>query len=315
MTNQIPILLVGYNRPELMRRVLNCIEKWPYLKLYISIDGPKTVIDNDSVKLVHILVSEHLSTKKQAIRFMPHNLGSKKHMLDSLKWFFANESSGIILEDDCLPDETFYLFCKNLLSIYKDDKNVLMISGTHFNTIEHNPNIHTFSTFPHVWGWASWKDRVDNYLNIVNDPKTTNPLDAMKNVRGFGFINSVYWALIALNVKFSKIDAWDYQLALFAFKNNYLTAIPPINIVENIGFDVKPTNFFFKVNNFISQDKFSLINNDFYHTPPNKNSEYDLKFVTNVIESNRVITILKPLITLIFPKILILKIKRIIRPN
>jgi hypothetical protein len=309
MTSEKSVLLIGYNRPVHMQQVLDSLIDWPISNLYVSIDGPKSLDDFANVKSVQKIIQDHRVSGNQKYRFLQRNLGCKKHVLDALKWFFLFETEGIVLEDDCLPDISFYNFGKSSLDLYRNATEVLMVTGTRFNLQNSQPHLSTFSSFPHVWGWASWKDRVENYLENIENPEITSPLEAIKNTRGLGIINSLYWALISLNMKFNRIDTWDYQLALFAFKHKMLTFVPPINLIENTGFNSDSTNFFFKANKYISQKRGTLPVLENVYISPTKNLEYDRNFIAKVIKSSKLRTIFKPLGTLIIPKILIITLK------
>jgi hypothetical protein len=310
---EIPILIIGYNRPEFMKSLLDIVSNWQFSKLYISIDGPKSPEDYKDVEEVQKLIMNHQISKNQNIRFIQKNLGCKDHVLDALKWFYSNEESGIVLEDDCLPDDSFYIYSKTMLNEFKGEQKILMIAGTNFKEQSKSANSPIFSVFPHVWGWASWKDRIEEYLKTVHEPITTNPVEAFKNTKGFGLYHSIYWMLIALNMKYKKIDTWDYQLSLFAFRKKLYTIVPPVNIVENIGFNHKSTNFFFKVNSNIQQKKYSINIQSLPNPTVKQDLEYDHNFVTTIIRSNYITTSLKFLITLLFPKYFVYILKRALK--
>jgi hypothetical protein len=313
MGYELPILIIGYNRPEFIKSLLDIVSSWPFSKLYISIDGAKSPDDYKDVEEVQKLIVNHQISKNQNIRFIQENLGCRNHVLDSLQWFYSNEESGIVLEDDCLPDDSFYIYSKTMLNEFKGEQKILMIAGTNFKEQSKSSNIPIFSVFPHVWGWASWKDRVEEYLKTVHDPITTNPIKAFKNTKGFGFFHSVYWMLIALNMKYKKIDTWDYQLSLFAFNNKLYTIVPPVNSIENIGFNHKSTNFFFKVNSRLQQHKYSIKIQRLPNTTVKHNLEYDRNFVTTIVRSTYIMTSLKLIITLLFPKYFIHVVKKALK--
>jgi hypothetical protein len=88
-----------------------------------------------------------------------------------------------------------------------------------------------------------------------------------------------------------------------------LTFVPPINLIENTGFNSDSTNFFFKANKFISQKRGSLPFLENVYISPTKNLEYDKNFITKVIKSSKLRTILKPLGTLIIPRVIIITLK------
>ena len=42
--------------------------------------------------------------------------------VSATNWFFENEDYGIILEDDLVPDKSFFEYCEILLDKYKEKK-------------------------------------------------------------------------------------------------------------------------------------------------------------------------------------------------
>ena len=129
--NNIPILMIVYNRPEFTRKVFSKIAKYSNSKLYIAGDGPKNSKDK-------ILCQQEkdifINNKKIKIikNFSNKNLGCKIRVASAIKWFFSKEKFGIILEDDCLPGKDVFKFCAILLKKYEKNDEVLLVSGTKF---------------------------------------------------------------------------------------------------------------------------------------------------------------------------------------
>ncbi len=46
-----------------------------------------------------------------------------------LDWVFSQVKQAIILEDDCLPESSFFPFCETLLGRYAQDREVAMIGA------------------------------------------------------------------------------------------------------------------------------------------------------------------------------------------
>lgn len=73
---------------------------------------------------------------------------------------FENEEMGIILEDDCLPSQSFFWFCEELLERYKDDERIGHIGGCNFQKRIKRGNVdYYFSIYNYIWGWASWTNK------------------------------------------------------------------------------------------------------------------------------------------------------------
>ncbi len=89
--------------------------------------------------------------------FRDHNLGCKHGCISAIDWFFENEEMGIILEDDILPDHSFFKYCEDLLIKHYDDNTVIHINGANFSNDKlENDCSYFFSNLPVIWRWATW---------------------------------------------------------------------------------------------------------------------------------------------------------------
>ncbi len=146
---------------------------------------------------------------------------------------------GIILEDDCLPSQSFFWFCEELLERYKDDMRIGQIGGCNFQKgIKRGAADYYFSIYNHIWGWASWANRwkeFDVYLNKIKNDSFLNYIHQNANAKK-------YWKRIFKIMKNQGIDTWDYQWTFIAWNNNWLTITPNVNLVSNIGFGIDSTH-------------------------------------------------------------------------
>tara|TARA_B100001769_G_scaffold259618_1_gene239525 strand:- start:362 stop:769 length:408 start_codon:yes stop_codon:yes gene_type:complete len=129
---KIPILFLTYNRPNLTRKSLKEIIKINPYKIYIANDGPKNQADKIKVLEVRKIFKKIKTKIKIKTKYNNKNLGCKVSNVQAIDWFFKNEARGIILEDDCIANKDFFLFCENLLKKYYNNKNVFCISGSNF---------------------------------------------------------------------------------------------------------------------------------------------------------------------------------------
>ena len=128
----IPILLVFFTRENTALRTFERIRKVQPKKLYLACDGAredregeKEVVDNLRDKLLK-QVDWECEVKT---RFLNKNLGCSLGVSSAIDWLFENEEVGIILEDDCLPQKTFFPFMEEMLVRYKDDDRIGMVDG------------------------------------------------------------------------------------------------------------------------------------------------------------------------------------------
>jgi hypothetical protein len=164
----------------------------------------------------------------------------------SINFFFKKEKKGIILEDDVLPSKSFYFFCKKALQTYKNNKSILCITGFRFQKNK-NKNIY-LSKYPHIWGWATWRSSWKKY---DVDMKFWPKFKKMKRFKDFNFNKKEcnYWTKIFDKTYLKKINTWDFQWLAASWYYNKFCVIPPINLVQNIGFGLDAENT-------ISREKF-----------------------------------------------------------
>ncbi len=245
LTFKTPILFIIFNRPDTTFQVFKKIKELRPTKLYIVADGARNEKKNEDIlcsetrKILDLIDWECEVFKN----YSDINLGCKKRVSSGIDWFFENEEQGIILEDDCLPDQTFFKFCEEMLEKYKDDDRIGMISGDNFQFGKiKNEYSYYFSKYSHIWGWATWKRawaKYDVALSNWPDTKRQKGLDQIFGNKKDAF----YWSSIFDDVYNNKIDTWDYQWSYACFTNNYLSIMPSVNLISNIGFgDLQSTH-------------------------------------------------------------------------
>ena len=236
------VLFLVFNRLDATKQVFEAIRQAKPPRLYIAADGARANKEGevDKTQAVRDYIMQNIDWKCEVrTLFREENLGCKYAVSGAITWFFENEEQGIILEDDCLPSQSFFLFCEELLERYKDDMRVGQITGDNFqNGIKRGDGDYYFSVHNHIWGWATWRDRWKEYdvsLAGMEDVEflwqVFNDTDEKK-----------YWEKIFYKMKNNQIDTWDYQWSFALWNVKMLTITPNINLVKNIGFGVDATH-------------------------------------------------------------------------
>ncbi len=232
-----------FNRAALARRVFDTIRAARPPRLYLAVDGPRATKPSDTQGCdeCHALAEMVDWPCEVYTLFHKQNLGSKIAVPKAISWFFDNEEQGIILEDDCLPSDSFYSYCDELLEKHKRDENVMVIAGTNFNISAMHTNFrYYYSNYSITWGWATWRRA------WKNEWPDRIPADAS----AYGFLRStdigsrimvtIYWWLIA---KFARrYNNWDYKWTFACFRKRGLCCIPSANLISNIGFGPDAVN-------------------------------------------------------------------------
>ena len=235
-----PVLLLLFNRPNETRQLLEVISKVQPKQLFISIDGPRNDNDKDQINKILDNISEKINFDCDLrIQKQEKNLGCGLGPRAGISWFFENVEEGIILEDDCIPSESFFEFCDTLLKKYKNNKNIWIISGDNGGPILNEKYFYNtdyiFSNIPLIWGWASWKDRWEKYdENLSNWNYGT--LQNLKYLRHVSLFEKFIVGRICKNSSKTEIkNFWDFQLYSSMLKNKGFAIIPRINLISNIG--------------------------------------------------------------------------------
>lgn len=236
------VLFLVFNRLDTTKQVFEAIRQANPPRLYIGADGARETKEGEAQKAnavrEYILSNIDWECEVKTL-FREENLGCKMAVSGAIDWFFENEEMGIILEDDCLPSQSFFWFCEELLEKYKDDMRVGQISGDNFqNGIKRGDGDYYFSVYNHIWGWASWANRWKNYdveLDNINNTQFIEKLFSDKNTRK-------YWLDTYQTMKEKKIDTWDYQWTFTLWNQNQLTILPNVNMISNVGFGADATH-------------------------------------------------------------------------
>lgn len=237
------VLFLTFNRHDTTERVFAEIAKVQPPRLYITSDGPRESVSGEAEKVASVrnyLLSNITWDCEVKTLFREKNLGCKYAVSGAINWFFEHEEMGIILEDDCLPDQSFFPYCEELLEKYKDDKRIWHISGDNFqNGFKRGDGDYYFSKYNHIWGWATWRDRWAEY-----DVEMTTLEYNIQTIKDIAYNNNEfkYWMKSFTAVQKAKINTWDYPYTFSMWLNNGLAVLPNVNLISNIGFGEDSTH-------------------------------------------------------------------------
>jgi hypothetical protein len=245
-----PILFLIFNRPDTTAKVFQRIRELKPRYLFISADGPRAhrIHEKELCETARTVVANVDWDCEVRTNYREENAGCKIGVSSGITWFFENVEEGIILEDDCLPEISFFHFCEALLEYYRNDERIMHIGGANFQDgIARGNGSYYFSNINHIWGWATWKRAWGKYDVAVS----SYPELLKENILPHLFANSKierFWKKkfeLAYN---NKIDTWDIQWQYAMSINHGLAIIPNKNLVANIGFHDAATHTIDKFN-------------------------------------------------------------------
>jgi hypothetical protein len=163
-------------------------------------------------------------------------MGLREGVYGAINWFFEAELWGIIIEDDCIADPSFFAFCEQLLQKYADDPQVMHIGGSNLaqQYIEQGAASFVWSKYSLVWGWASWRRAWAN-MHIDLDG-----LEAFEQSGGINTLTSDKLAQVYMLDKFhttrkKQNNSWAYAWFYSILRHNGICIVPSRNLVQNVG--------------------------------------------------------------------------------
>ncbi len=239
-----PVAFLIFNRPDTTKKVFEEISKAKPERLFVIADGPRQNVkmDKEMCELTRE-ITENIDWDCKVTRdYAIDNYGLRKRVASGLTHMFESVDNAIILEDDCVPHQSFFPFCQELLERYNDEKKVMMISGNNFfSEFRNKEHSYYFSSFNHIWGWATWKRAWHLYDDGMNDWKDVNEGNFLKNILQDD-ASVKYFKTIFQEVYEDRINSWAYRWLYSMLRKDGLSIVPSKNLVTNIGFGSKATN-------------------------------------------------------------------------
>lgn len=240
-----PVVFLVFNRPALTREVFARIAAARPPKLLVVADGPRAGRAGEAAlcEEVRQIATAVTWPCELLTEIAPENLGCRRRVVSGLDWAFAQVEEAIILEDDIVPDLSFFRFCEEMLERYRGDRRVSMITGfNHSADRARSPYSYFFSEMTHIWGWATWREAWAHY----DEHLATWPA-----VRDSGLLHEFFPERSAQRYWHSIFDSmhrgdgpntWDYQWMYANFCRRALTITPQVNLVRNTGFGAGATH-------------------------------------------------------------------------
>ena len=241
-----PLLLIAWRRPHTLSQVINAIRPVAPSRLFVACDGPNAEREGEVEKVAatrRVIDLEIDWPCRIEKLYSDVNQGCRLGVSRAITWFFEQVEEGIILEDDCVPHPDFFPYCATLLERYRHDSRVWCISGNNFQNGQwRGDGSYYFSRHNHCWGWASWRRCWQNYdSDLVQWPK----------LRELGFMDSIFEDPLERQRSFNiwdglyvhnKPDSWAFRWSFTCLAQGGLTALPNVNLVNNVGFGVDATH-------------------------------------------------------------------------
>lgn len=230
-----PILLIGFNRPDYMAAQIAAIRSVFPSKIYLAVDGPRAKKTDENLLCRQVRDCINLIDWPCKVKtlFREKNLGCKYGVSGAITWFFENEVEGIVLEDDCRPSPDFLRFASEMLERYREDRRIGAVCGFNFFNLQSDKETaYHFSRHMDVWGWASWR-RVWNDYNVDVTKDNDRLFSLIDDINATTYYKKFYKGLVR-DVE-NGFSTWDVQLSLLFIEKGYLSVVPKVRLVANVG--------------------------------------------------------------------------------
>ncbi len=236
----MPVVLLVYKRPELTRKVVRSLRKIRPGVVLVVADGPKDESERVQTDATRRVIREEIDWPCDC-RFneAERNLGLANRVSSGITWALDSQERVVILEDDCVPSTSFFRFAEEMLDRYRNERRVSVVTGNNFQRgVKRGKGSYYFSMFPHCWGWATWRDRWQDYDHELHCWSET-----LRFLEGFGDrALTEYWEGAYRRVISGEVDSWAYRWLFSCWAKRALTVTPNRNLVTNIGFGEEGTH-------------------------------------------------------------------------
>ncbi|MBS7217323.1 glycosyltransferase [Thomasclavelia spiroformis] len=239
--NNVTVMILFFTRPDTLEKVFASVREAKPSRLFLFQDGARNSNDLEKIEKCRSIV-ENIDWNCEVKKFYSEkNMGCDKSQFAAFKWAFQYTDRLIFLEDDCVPSQSFFPFCEELLEKYKNDERIHMICGMNHvgdmsDTIKED---YFFAKTPTIWGWATWKRAWENWdtsFDYLNNDQIVKQI--------YENIEPRYWAKFQIQrakktysyyCKHGKINSFELLNAMAMHLQSAYVIIPTKNMISNIG--------------------------------------------------------------------------------
>ena len=243
------VLILGFNRPELLRACLNALIANPICKnlnVFFSLDGPRIGDENEKKAVEECLgIFKEFESSFGEVSWLVSevNQGLRAKVLGSVDYAFQNVDELVVLEDDCILGNTSLSFFLDALNVFKENRNLGAVSGTYLGPAlpSRLTNVFESQRF-NSWGWATWKDVwVDFRVSHFSiQPAKSLSKEMLTLTREYPLPYRVEYSRMVRNI--GNLDTWAIPFGLYLKSQNIKTLKPTKNMVTNTGFGLNATH-------------------------------------------------------------------------
>ena len=239
----IPVVLIIFRRCDTMPRIIQRLAKVKPRKVYILADEGRNEKEIEQAHECRKTVESLINWDCEVVKnYAEENRGVYRNSGEGAKWVFEREEKAIFLEDDNLPETSFFRYADEMLEKYETAPEVLWICGTNYVTDMNGKESYAFTQHLLPCGWASWSTK---FLKYYDGELSTFRDEAHKRKFYSSYSNRwlAQWQYqsvrneVERHERTGRFISWDYQM-LWSVRSNGLYGVVPLrNQITNIGVD------------------------------------------------------------------------------
>ena len=234
-----PLLILAYNRPDKVQRLIERLRSQAPQHLMIAVDGPKPGNDDAArVAAVQKAIGSIDWTDDVETRFRPFNLGLRRAVVDAVSWAVDKHGQAIVIEEDVLPGRHFEGYANHMLENFRDDDRIAHISGYNIvppDALTANGRHSRLTIYPESVAWATWARSWDTFDDSMEWAMNATVADLAK-ITG-SRVSALRWKQHFSDANSDRISTWAYRWIASMWSKGALTLSPNRNLVTYAGFD------------------------------------------------------------------------------
>ena len=239
----VPVVLIIFRRSDTMPRIIQRLSEVKPRKLYILADEGRNEKEIEQAHICRRTVESLITWDCEVIKnYANENRGVYRNIGEGARWVFEREKKAIFLEDDNLPEVSFFRYADELLRKYETNQQILWICGTNYVTDMECKESYAFTQHLLPCGWASWSNKFlryyDGQLETFNDE--TKKKTFCKSYSDGWLARWQYQSVrneVDRHKRTGKFISWDYQMLWSLRANGLYGIVPTRNQITNIGVD------------------------------------------------------------------------------
>lgn len=238
-----PVAFIIFKRPDTTQAVFNAIRQVQPKTLLVIADGPRPDRDGEVEKCAQTrAIIDQVDWDCEVLKcYSDVNLGLGTRIATGLSWVFEHVEEAIILEDDCLPDPSFFQFCQDMLDRYREESRIMSVSGCLFAKSP-TANSYYFSHYLSCWGWATWKRAWEQFDFGMPGWQERRAKDWLTDYLGDRAIADLWTQRFDSICDPNRNDIWSYQFQYACWLHNAMSIRSNVNLITNVGIGADGTH-------------------------------------------------------------------------